>query len=153
MYINIFCIYKEKENSYNNIFKDFEKMLSKYCKVKIVSIFNKNISKAQSCEDINKAKDLYGQVFRPYLKAGFNISLDVLGNTYNTKSFSEVLKAKDKVNFFIAGAYGFSRDFLSSCDESISLSNLTMGHKIAKIVLLEQIFRALCILNKHPYHK
>ncbi len=47
----------------------------------------------------------------------------------------------------------FERDFLKKCDTIISLSSLTMAHKIVTLVLLEQIFRGLAIKNNHPYHK
>jgi len=42
---------------------------------------------------------------------------------------------------------------LTKCDTTISLSDLTMAHKVANVVLTEQIFRALSIQNNHPYHK
>ena len=44
-------------------------------------------------------------------------------------------------------------EFLSLCDSVISLSNLTFAHKIATLILSEQIFRSLSIINNHPYHK
>ncbi|MDN5377136.1 MAG: rRNA (pseudouridine1915-N3)-methyltransferase, partial [Sulfurospirillum sp.] len=44
-------------------------------------------------------------------------------------------------------------EFLKKTDKVISLSKLTYAHKIAKVVLLEQIYRGLCIKNNHPYHK
>jgi 23S rRNA (pseudouridine1915-N3)-methyltransferase len=57
------------------------------------------------------------------------------------------------VKFFIGGAYGFEKAFLDKGDKVISLSSLTFSHKIAKMVLLEQIFRGYAILHNHPYHK
>ncbi len=64
-----------------------------------------------------------------------------------------MLEGKITINFFIGGAFGFEKDFLNQCDKVISISDMTMAHKIANIVLLEQVFRGLCILNNHPYHK
>ena len=60
---------------------------------------------------------------------------------------------KCPLNFFIGGAYGFEDDFLKKSDAVISLGKITMSHKIAKAVLLEQIYRGFSILTNHPYHK
>jgi 23S rRNA (pseudouridine1915-N3)-methyltransferase len=57
------------------------------------------------------------------------------------------------ITFILGGAYGISPDFKQSCSEVISLSTLTYSHKLALAVLLEQVYRAFTILNRHPYHK
>ena len=77
----------------------------------------------------------------------------MLGKKVDSFGFSKLLSDRLTINFFIGGAYGFDREFLKKCDTTISLSDLTMAHKIANLVLCEQIFRSLAILNNHPYHK
>jgi len=57
------------------------------------------------------------------------------------------------VVFIIGGAYGLSEDLKKSCAEVLSLSPLTFQHKLCLVILLEQIYRALTIINNHPYHK
>lgn len=57
-----------------------------------------------------------------------------------------------KVFFIIAGAEGFSEEVLKSCQERISLSELTFPHKLARILLVEQLYRAQTIRSGHPYH-
>ncbi len=126
-------------------------MSSKYAKIEVHNLFNKQISKAQTIGE-NEAKKSYSEVFVTKLN-GYNIALDVLGSKIDSFSFSKLLENNITVNFFIGGAYGFERSFLDKCDKIISLSDLTMAHKIANLVLCEQIFRGLCISNNHPYHK
>jgi len=127
-------------------------MSSKYAKVEVHSLFNKQISKAQTIGQ-KEAQQSYNEIFIPKLETGYNIALDVLGNKVDSYKFATLIENKTNINFFIGGAYGFDREFLTKCDKTISLSDLTMAHKIANIVLCEQIFRSLCILNNHPYHK
>lgn len=127
-------------------------MSSKYAKIEVHSLFNKQISKAQTIGE-KEAQESYNEVFLPKLSNGYNIALDVLGTKMDSFKFANTLKDKTTINFFIGGAFGFRRDFLNRCDKVISLSDLTMAHKIANLVLCEQIFRSLCILNNHPYHK
>ena len=68
-----------------------------------------------------------------------NLNLTKLGQ----KAFAEATKIRIE----------FENEFLSLCDSVISLSNLTFAHKIATLILSEQIFRSLSIINNHPYHK
>ncbi len=150
--INIYQIAKSSNDEFNKIIEDFIKMSSKYSKVEIYNLFNKKIAKAQTISDI-EAKKSYSEVFEPFLNSGYNIALDVLGKKVDSFQFAKLLQSNGIINFFIGGAYGFEADFLQKCDKKISLSELTMAHKIANVVLCEQIFRGLCIINNHPYHK
>lgn len=150
--INIYQIAKSSNDEFNKIIEDFIKMSSKYSKVEIHNLFNKKIAKAQTISDI-EAKKSYSEVFEPFLNSGYNIALDVLGKKIDSFQFAKLLQSNGIINFFIGGAYGFEANFLQKCDKKISLSELTMAHKIANVVLLEQIFRGLCIINNHPYHK
>ena len=149
--INIYSIVKPTKDEFDTLIKEFIKMSSKYSKVEVHYIFNKNIAKAQSIGE-SEAKQVYSDTYEPLLK-GYNIALDVLGKKLDTYAFSSLIDNKNEVNFFIGGAFGFQREFLNKCDTIISLSDLTMAHKVANVVLTEQIFRALCIQNNHPYHK
>lgn len=57
-----------------------------------------------------------------------------------------------KIFFLIAGAEGFSEEVLQACQDRISLSELTFPHKLARILLVEQLYRAQTIRSGHPYH-
>lgn len=149
--INIYAIVKPSKDEFDKISNEFIKMCSKYSKVEVHSIFNKNIAKAQTISEVEAQKS-YTEAYEPYMK-GFCIALDVLGKKVDSFEFSEMISNDNEINFFIGGAYGFERDFLKKCDKTISLSSLTMAHKIVTVVLLEQIFRGLAIKNNHPYHK
>jgi 23S rRNA (pseudouridine1915-N3)-methyltransferase len=55
------------------------------------------------------------------------------------------------VTFVIGGASGIDGALLEACDEQLSLGPLTMPHQLARVVLVEQLYRALCVLQGHPY--
>ena len=149
--INIYSIAKSTNDEFDSIIKEFIKMSSKYAKVDIFNMFNKKISKAQTIGQ-KEAQESYTDAFLPNMQ-GFNIALDVQGKKLDSFGFAKLIDDKATINFFIGGAYGFNHNFLQLCDTKISLSELTMAHKIAHLVLLEQTFRGLCINNNHPYHK
>ncbi len=127
-------------------------MIGKFSTINDVEIFNKKIHQAQ-VEGQAAAQAAYTQAFEPHLSKSYNIALHPDGKIINSFKFSKLLSDRITVNFYIGGAYGFEDEFLKQCDQVISLSELTMSHKIAKAVLLEQIFRGFAIINNHPYHK
>lgn len=151
MKINIFTISKDKDDVYEQICEEFQKMSSKFAQLNIKNLFNKQIAKAQSTGE-KEGKNSYSQTFLPNLK-GFNIALNPGSKYIDSLEFAKMIENKGEINFFIGGAYGFEDEFLKKCDVCMSLSPLTFSHKIAKVVLCEQIFRGLSILNNHPYHK
>ena len=149
--INIYSIAKSTNDEFDTIAKEFMKMSSKYAKVESFNLFNKKIAKAQTIGE-KEAQHSYRELYEPLMN-GYNIALDVLGKKVDSFGFAEILQKQTTINFFIGGAFGFERDFLKKCNTIVTLSDLTMAHKIAHLVLQEQIFRSLCIINNHPYHK
>jgi 23S rRNA (pseudouridine1915-N3)-methyltransferase len=88
---------------------------------------------------------------------GAPIALSEEGRLRTSREFSEWLDVRlrrDKsIAFTIGGAYGLSVDLKKRCAETISLSPMTLPHKLCVVVLIEQIYRAFTILHNHPYHK
>lgn len=151
MKINVYSIEKKSSDEFSKIVTNQKKMIQKYAQINEIPLFNKKISSAQN-RDAIIAKESYSEAFQPYLK-GYNIALHPEGKEIDSFEFSENFDINTSLNFFIAGAYGFEEDFLKKADKVISLSKLTFSHKIAKVILFEQIYRALTIVHKHPYHK
>jgi 23S rRNA (pseudouridine1915-N3)-methyltransferase len=118
----------------------------------ILSFFPKDIAKAHTIS-ADASQKAYSEALEPFISNGYSIALHPDANMCNSFEFSKLLSDKMSLNFFIGGAYGLEDGFLKKCDKVISLSNLTFSHKIAKAVLLEQIYRGFSILNNHPYHK
>jgi len=54
--------------------------------------------------------------------------------------------------FVVGGAYGFGEEARERFDHGLSLGPCTLPHELARVVLLEQLYRAMCILSGHPYH-
>lgn len=151
MHIKVFTIEKSSEPSIELLSKEYTKMISRFSKIEEIKIFNKQIAQAQTIGE-REAQASYSKVYEPHLK-GLNIALDVQGLPVDSFEFSTLFDDDVNINFFIGGAFGFEDAFLSKTQKIISLSRLTYAHKIAKVVLFEQIYRGLCIKNNHPYHK
>ena len=81
-------------------------------------------------------------------------ALDPKGEILTSEAFSQKLvQAGSRPSFVIGGAEGLPPEILKHAKEAISLSRLTFTHQIARLILAEQIYRALEIERKSPYHK
>ncbi|MBE0494900.1 MAG: 23S rRNA (pseudouridine(1915)-N(3))-methyltransferase RlmH [Campylobacterales bacterium] len=151
MRIGVYSIEKSSSGFVDGMVKEYVKQASRYAKLEDIVVFNKEIAKAQTVDAL-AAKEAYTKAFEPHMK-GFCVALDVQGETLESTSFAKMIASESDIRFFIGGAYGFCADFLTKHQKVISLSRLTYAHKIAKVVLFEQIYRGLCINHHHPYHK
>ena len=78
---------------------------------------------------------------------------EMLDNFEFSKFFEKSLLQNIKLYFIIGGSFGLPLDILGKSNKIISISSLTLPHRLFKIVLLEQIFRSFSILKNLPYHK
>ncbi len=84
---------------------------------------------------------------------GFTIALDERGKELNSIQFSKLIENHPHLSFIIGGADGLSESVKKEVDMVSSLSKLTMQHDVARIVLLEQIYRGFQIIRNTPYHR
>lgn len=85
------------------------------------------------------------------------ISLDEQGKPVNSMEFAHYLSTWDKEqqspSFLIGSSDGLSMDLKQSSDLILKLSDLTLPHALARVLLLEQLYRAISIIHHHPYHR
>lgn len=84
-------------------------------------------------------------------------AMDEQGKQFTTAKLAESLvdwmrNGRD-VAFIIGGADGLHRDIKSMANEMLALSRLTLPHGLARVLLAEQLYRALSIIRQHPYHR
>ena len=82
---------------------------------------------------------------------------DRKGKKITSLGFAELIQKQadygKNINFIIGGAFGSSEEIIQKSQLTLSASDLTFPHKLFKIFLMEQIFRASAINRNHPYHK
>lgn len=138
--LNIFSLGQHKN-------KDLEKLEQEY--LKRLSANYKIVRKEFKTND----KLLAEFKQRTYYKIG----LLEKGKLYNSFVFSawlqKTLETQSQLCFVIADAEGFSPEVENVLDFKLSLSSLTFPHELARLILCEQLYRAMTILKHHPYHK
>ncbi len=84
------------------------------------------------------------------------VALDPRGKEYATEEFAAWLSRREEASvplaFLIGGHWGLSAEVLAAASEHLSLSRLTLTHELSRLVLLEQLYRAMTIKTGHPYH-
>lgn len=88
-------------------------------------------------------------------QAGVRVALAIDGRAYSSPAFAERLQewfGAGGVTFVVGGSLGLAAEVLERCDERLSLSPLTLPHQLARVVLMEQLFRALKIAAGENYH-
>ncbi len=152
MTLSVISIAKKEKSLYDPVYQDHLKMISRFAKIDDIELFPKEIAKAHTVSP-EASKIAYSKLLEPMLGKSYSIALHPDGKKCDSLAFSKLISDKIAIQFFIGGAYGFEESFVNKCDSVISLSDLTMSHKIAKAVLLEQIYRGFSLLSNHPYHK
>ena len=111
----------------------------------------KNLSERQQ-------KEKEGESILKALRPGdYIILLDEKGKEYTSVQFSSYLEKKThtipkRLIFIIGGPYGFSDAVYKAASEKISLSKMTFSHQMVRLIFVEQLYRAMTILNGGPYH-
>ena len=87
----------------------------------------------------------------------FVVALDVKGKVFSTGQLGEWLNGRmtesRDLTFLIGGPDGLAPDCLSRSDLRWSLSALTLPHALVRVIIVEQLYRALSLLKGHPYHR
>jgi 23S rRNA (pseudouridine1915-N3)-methyltransferase len=120
-------------------------LIRTYAKLSIVEI------KEEKGRDIKKSLQLEGKKILKQTKS--YILLDEKGKALNSAEFSKLLKDREVIDFVIGGAYGVSDEIKKKASLTISLSKMTFTHEIARLLLLEQIYRSITIIRGKEYHR
>ncbi len=136
-------------------FEHYIRMLKPYARIEDLTVKEQKVRRQT---DIASALVTEGNRLLGAADGGGRIiALHDRGKTYTTRELAdriaELTQTQSSFSFIIGGAYGLDRNVLDRSDEALSLSAFTLPHDLAKIVLAEQLYRALSILNNLPYHK
>jgi 23S rRNA (pseudouridine1915-N3)-methyltransferase len=142
--IKIAWIGKTKEPAIASLTEEYLKRISRYCPIEGLPL-----------RDDRSLLTLCGGN-----KGGSKSTLVLMesrGKEFSSEQFAKFLGDYQDRNplplvFAIGGADGFSAEVRAAAQQTISLGKMTLAHELARIVLLEQVYRAFTILKGHPYH-
>lgn len=159
MNIKILCVGKIKEKFYRDAIDEYVKRLSKYCSVSVVEVPDEKTSENASDNEITIVKDKEGERLLKHISdRDYVIALAILGKQMDSVVFSRFIEdlgiqGKSSLVFVIGGSLGLSDTILKRSDFQISFSKMTFPHQLMRVILSEQIYRAMRIMKNEPYHK
>ena len=144
MTIRILCVGKLKERYFLEAEAEFLKRLKRFGTAEVVEVADEKAPETLSPMEQAKVKDREGERLLARVAEGDRvIALVIGGRRYTSEKFA----------FVIGGSLGLSDAVLKRASETLSLSDMTLPHRIARLVLLEQVYRAHKISAGEPYHK
>ena len=149
--INIVCVGNLKEKFWIDACHEYEKRLSRFCKLTITEVDEEN----SLCEkDKILAKE--GEGITKKL-SGHVALLAIEGKQFSSEEMAAYIEKQKlesgEITFIIGGSYGVSEEVKKAVKEKISFGKITLPHNLARVVLLEQIYRAFMINSGSTYHK
>ena len=159
MEINIISVGKIKEDYFKKAIEEYEKRLKAYCRVNFIELKDESEGKNLSDKDIDIILDKEGKrILEKIKERSFIIVLDILGRSIDSVEFSKkindiMLDGISSIDFIIGGSLGISQEVKYKANYSLSFSKFTFPHKLMKVILMEQIYRAFTIINNKTYHK
>jgi 23S rRNA (pseudouridine1915-N3)-methyltransferase len=150
--VHLITVGKLKDKSIESLENDYFKRL-KAPKLKIHEVKSYSEDLKKESEDVMKKVADICKDATPYL-----ILMAENGELYDSKKFSKwfynlVENKQEKIILIIGGAAGHGEQVLKAANAKLSLSSLTYPHKLARLLLVEQLYRAQTIHQGHPYHK
>ncbi len=150
--ISIVAVGKIKEKALQNLIDEYLKRISGYTKINVVEV-------ADEPNDRSDVLQIEGQRILKQIKDdAFVVLLDLQGKEVDSVSFSKLIQdintyRSSHIVFVIGGSLGVSEEVRKRADYRLKISEMTFPHNLARLIILEQIYRAYKIANNETYHK
>jgi 23S rRNA (pseudouridine1915-N3)-methyltransferase len=122
---------------------EYEKRISPFARIELIDLKGK----------AKRGKGATDSQMVQKAGTGLKVALDPAGKPVSSEDMAVILRDTGSVGFLIGGPDGLTPETTGACDLVISLSRMTLTGEMAKLLLMEQVYRALTMLNKHPYHR
>ena len=157
--VTVLCVGKLKEKFYIDAAAEYVKRLQRHCKLELIDLPEQRLPDDPSPAEIQKALRAEGDAIREKLpKGGAVIALCIEGKPCSSQELSRrmadlAVQGKTQLTFLIGGSVGLDEELKRRADWRLSMSPMTFPHHMARIMLLEQIYRAYQIADGTKYHK
>ena len=157
--VSIICVGKLKERFYTDAAAEYLKRLSRYCKAEVIELPEERLPEDPSPAQIEAALSREADAVRGKLPQGcLLIALCVEGKPCSSEELSRRMvdfgvAGRTQLTFLIGGSFGLDETLKREADWRLSMSPMTFPHHMARVMLLEQVYRAYQIAVGTRYHK
>lgn len=159
MNITILAVGKVKESFYREALSEYQKRLSRYCRLEIAEVADEPVPEKASFAEEELIKEREAKrILKRLRENSFVITLEITGKKLDSEKFAKKLEdlalaGKSQLVFVIGGSLGLHASVSAQADLKLSFSDLTFPHQLMRVILAEQIYRAFRINSGAPYHK
>ena len=157
--VTIICEGKLKEKYLRDACAEYAKRLSAYCKLNIIELNPHRISENPSAAEIDSALEAEAKEILAKIPNTAKVyAMCIEGKQMSSEKLSKEISSSavqgfNNIVFIIGGSHGLSDYVKKRADFKLSMSEMTFPHQLARVMLLEQIYRAYQIANGGKYHK
>ena len=157
--VTVLCVGKMKERFYIEAAAEYAKRLGRYCRLEIVELPEQRLSESPSPAELERALAREAEAIGAKLPAGASVAaLCVEGKPCSSEELAILLarqaEAGDKgLAFVIGGSFGLHASIKEAAWLRLSMSPMTFPHHLARVMLLEQLYRSFQIRAGGKYHK
>ena len=155
MKITLITVGKIKEKYLKDAIAEYSKRLSKYCKLEIVEVADEK-TPDQASENVERQiRQKEGERILRYVKDdAYVFTLEIGGTMLDSVAFAKKMETlgiqgKSHLIFIIGGSIGLGEEVLRRSDYALSFSKMTFPHQLMRVILLEQVYRAIGSLKVH----
>ena len=158
MRISIVGAGKIKEKYLTAGIAEFVKRLTPFCRLEIVEVDEERMPDNPSDAERTKALAKEGErLLKSVRESSYLIVLDVAGKQLSSEELAAkfdalAINGQSDMTFIIGGAFGLSAEVRQAAKERLSFSKMTFTHQMIRLLLVEQIYRAMKIRRGEPYH-
>ena len=157
--VRLICVGRLKEKFYIDACNEYRKRLSAYCRFELVELAESRLSETPGEKEITAALEREAAEILKAIPAGsFLVPLCIEGKTIPSEGMARLIAEREnsgrpKLCFVIGSSYGLSPLVKNRADFRLSMSPMTFPHHLARVMLLEQVYRGFKINEGSRYHK
>ncbi len=159
MRITITAVGKLKERYLKDGISEYTKRLSRFADIEIIEVDDEQAPDSLSLAQEAQVKAREAEKLLKKIKEGsYIILLDLAGEQVTSEGFAvklenTMLTGNSHITFIIGGSLGLDQSLIKAANYRICLSKMTFPHQLARLILLEQVYRAFKIMKNETYHK
>ncbi len=157
--VKLICVGKMREKFYTEAFAEYAKRLQSYCRLELVELPEQRLGDRPSQREIEVALEREGQeILKNVPPDAYLAALCVEGGQMPSEGIAELIAAREnsgkpRLCFVIGGSFGLSPSVKARADLRLSMSKMTFPHHLARVMLIEQLYRGFKINEGSRYHK
>lgn len=152
--VTVLCVGRLKEPFYEAAAAEYAKRLGRFCKLEIVELAEQRLPENPSPAEVARGLAKEAEAIRAKLPpAATVVALCVEGRMKSSEELAQLLEGSEQLVCIIGGSFGLDPSIKAAAQLRLSMSPMTFPHHLARVMLLEQIYRGFQINGGGKYHK